>query len=1297
MNKPLLILHLSDLHFGPHGRFLGQDMEVLAKRFHQAVEQARDDLKWREQLSLCIVTGDVAEASKPGEYAQAFTFFKALVAELGLSPERVVFVAGNHDVSWNATKGVVLEQDTHGFDDAERDRRIQEVKFKYFDEFLTRFYGGSREQLGLDALGHGAYLQQFPEDRLAVAILNSCERESHLRQGGYLSKEQAQHLMERWGAGIDPRWFKIVAVHHNPVATVSENVQEWLDQFRGAPGKVSSEWLQHFATDCIGFEGREHLKAVAQDCQVQLVLHGHHHAEGRHVWPWQKGPSGSTVVLSAGSWGLQPDKLPGDQPNMMHLVRVDLDKKKVQSVYRVYEARARAKGHVEPGNFTVDPANTQGATLDLTLPRGFLKGTEPSKEGKTAKAQKLAQAYRIRLQRSYERWDAGGLGTVPSGGAGRPIDARLDDMYLPLRIAEGFDVTRLDAGRILEPAELLTRDKPLVIRGAAGSGKTTWMRWTFRRLVESPDALPFMVELRRLARVWGDDKVRGRERTLDAYLATQIAEAGVEDWTATLAAVLDAKAGPRPVLLVDGWDELGPLGEELREKLLSFLVAHPRTLAVVSSRPYGASGPSRGEGFEVLDLQPLSDGEVELFAEGFHRRVLGEDAGTAQASTRRFQETLAASPGARSLARTPLLLSMMLRLGRGRPLPEKRHQLYGECLRSLLAVRPNQREQQGAQLEPDLWRPVHGEERLDAVASLAFQMQTAQRGWELRPAPIVRTREELLPMLPAEWTREQKIGFLEWLVGAAGVMVDRTDGSLSFAHLSFQEYLAAYHLAKTAEENKENFKYTREQAQHQEWWETLRLWAALLDEKNPSLTLAWLLGLMMSGPAGYWLAGAILADGPGSRALRLWMSRTFPPLPNAEWPWILMCATAWASSRQHESRRLIAERWSQVLPQLNWLEAALADEWLKAVQVNVAVPHCNALERLIQEASTGQGVAKARVLFGSHPLWPAEPLELGLLRLIPNRRIIIASRLQGFLSLGADLEQLRRMAPRLFAQQKTSRERLLSSTEELRRMLPALLEPSLARDWTRDWVRYLERHWALEWGRPLETMALDWALDYATGWMGHQDEYLTLTRSRDWVRDWVDGWQLSWARISAEMAASDWAREVSAKPGALAWLPDYAAVEINAGAQAWTRTWVAHSRGAVEPHHRLLQAACRVSLNPQVDRTPLQAAMAAYPKDGEPLWPALARYLARCATQKDRALLIDLIRHPEKREPPLSWGLRYYARGDLVLSDGSELTLDALCQQLGLRPLPYLEEMRPEFDQDTAPPEKRKRAKGPKR
>ncbi len=75
------------------------------------------------------------------------------------------------------------------------------------------------------------------------------------------------------------------------------------------------------------------------------------------------------------------------------------------------------------------------------------------------------------------------------------------------------------------------------------------------------------------------------------------------------------------------------------------------------------------------------------------------------------------------------------------------------------------------------------------------------------------------------------------------------------------------------------------------------------------------------------------------------------------------------------------------------------------------------------------------------------------------------------------------------------------------------------------------------------------------------------------------------------------------------------------------------------------------------------------------LWPALARHIARRSTEDDRALLGDLARHPERREPPLGWGLQYIVRGDVMLNDGTVLTLDDLAKETGVEAPPFLEPM----------------------
>jgi hypothetical protein len=112
----------------------------------------------------------------------------------------------------------------------------------------------------------------------------------------------------------------------------------------------------------------------------------------------------------------------------------------------------------------------------------------------------------------------------------------------------------------------------------------------------------------------------------------------------------------------------------------------------------------------------------------------------------------------------------------------------------------------------------------------------------------------------------------------------------------------------------------------------------------------------------------------------------------------------------------------------------------------------------------------------------------------------------------------------------------------------------------------------------------------------------------------------------------------------------------------------------------LISEACRISLHPERDSGRLEELLDYSNEFLDPLWPALARHLARRSTPEDRALLIDLAQHPEKREPPLSWGLQFIVRGDVMLDDGSVVTLDELSDELGLPHLPYLEDMPNELE-----------------
>ncbi len=368
----MLLLHLSDLHFGAHSRFRELEPARFAEGFLAQLKASRERLGIAAEVDLVIATGDFAETGHPKEFEQAGAFLGAVVDGLRLPRRRAVLLPGNHDVSWLHCKKAEIDQQLEGFDDDELRRRFEETKFLPFQEFTTRFYGDAGIAGVAMSLRTGALLYRYPEQRLAVAALNSCERETHRRADhvGMIGPDQAKSVMDALRTGDGMSWLKIVAVHHNPDVTVRANLDAWADRLRSelAVGADVGELIARYQGDALGFEGGDRLKAIAEDCSVQLVLHGHHHARDAKTWN-----GGRSHVLSAGSLALAADKLPREEPASVRLIEIDPEAPEIRSWCLTYAPQARIEGEVDRGAFTPDQADPDGRSFVLALPPGFLQ------------------------------------------------------------------------------------------------------------------------------------------------------------------------------------------------------------------------------------------------------------------------------------------------------------------------------------------------------------------------------------------------------------------------------------------------------------------------------------------------------------------------------------------------------------------------------------------------------------------------------------------------------------------------------------------------------------------------------------------------------------------------------------------------------------------------------------------------------------------------------------------------------------------------------------------------------------
>jgi calcineurin-like phosphoesterase family protein len=1290
----LVILHLSDLHFGPHSRFGRMRPQAIADMFGHAIERQRIEAGLG-RIDLVVVSGDLTEYADDEQFDAARSFCQALNGHFGLGRERWAFVPGNHDLSWAYIELARVEQKIQKFDDEELERRIREYKFRNYAEFLARFYASFEDDLRRVALASAGWVQDIPALRVSLGLINSSESTTDRAKAGKLGTEQAQALLDHWRSRDDDA-LRILVVHHNPQELDESSRREAIGRLQAQANErsLNADALDHFISDTFGLEGKDLLERVAKQARVPLLLHGHVHATPRRTWEWDDG-EGHTHVLATGSAGASASQSPSDQPNSVQLIALDLDDGRAQVLRLRYEPRAEEPGRVETGTFVREASELGGLrALRFSLPPGLLAQRErpqPVESSDDDSGRGFLKEYRARLSGRFETW---GLGTRQRGTR-QPAVVTLDDMYVPLRIDAGYDQETFETGSPLDVDQLLARTRGLIVRGGPGAGKTTWLRWLFRRMVEREDVLPIFLELRALAHRWS--KLAPSEpHNLESYLSVWLAEWVGAGWEQPFRAAR-SQASPRPVLLIDGWDELGDLGRELGPQLVSIAQTKPHVLIIATSRPYGEGVSELKVRFDELQLQPMSDAEVASFVRNFYERVHRSEPESVTEHVERFLANLAINPQARHLGRTPLLLVLLLIIGRDRPLPDRRHELYRMCIEDLLDARPKQRQALGAMQGSWEWAPEHYEERLQAVAKLACSVQSRHLETQQheRARDALATREQLCAEL-GHWDPHRRDEFLTWLVSGAGLLLEREDGKLQFAHLGLQEYLAAWHLDATHEGRDARLESMAKYADKVEWWEVLRLWMALIEGKSAENLRSVLAGLTTHSAASFWLVGAVLADGLGAGEFEPWLVALCGRLDERELVFQTSAASAWKLCQQHARRERIAERLAADVPGWTLMHRFRADMWrgIAGIEGALPLPSDETPAGWIMGAHGGPLVSERhlawmRVWMSTSPFWGSGIEMLGL-RLWPTRRSLLGWAIQSALGFGMRREQVFHTPwHRLLRESAGGRSltRSLASAlgrslamdfgkdfgmdmaRDLAMSLAMVLALDLSKDLPRDLARDIAMYNAMEVARPLTSSMATQAV------LGDMSQ--SIHHARAMARGMLTTTSLT--KLNGGSVASSLALDPTdpVTQDLATWLT------FSAGF-AGTRTVFAHSKDT-DPLIDLLRTACRHSLDPA------RGILPASTFSGDPLWPALARHVARSSTPEDRVLLEAHARDPDQASEPLRWSLRYIVRGDVMFEDGSVVDLDEIWASLRerfaeeaaqLQDLPLLDEMRPNIEMD---------------
>ncbi|GGO90027.1 NACHT domain-containing protein [Wenjunlia tyrosinilytica] len=344
---------------------------------------------------------------------------------------------------------------------------------------------------------------------------------------------------------------------------------------------------------------------------------------------------------------------------------------------------------------------------------------------------------------------------------------------------------------------LAGRDRVL-LRGVAGSGKTTLVQWLAVTTARQDPAVlraggeplapllgrvPFVLPLRTLTRLWHDLPTPGR---FLAAIRSPLADAQPRGWTDR---VLSAGRG---LLLVDGIDEVPEkVRGQTRNWLRDLLGAYPGNLWLITSRPSAVRDKWLApEGFSELSLAPMSRGDVTHFIRRWHTAARSDDATERELLDTYEQSLITAIRTKQDLARlatNPLMCGLICALHRDRRgyLPHARKELYDAALSMLLSRRDIERHMSATDgIE------LNEEPQTRLLQKLAYKFLLNGKS-ELERSHAERIIALALPSVPAAVNQGNAEEIFRHLLLRSGVLREPVPGIIDFVHRTFQDYLGA--------------------------------------------------------------------------------------------------------------------------------------------------------------------------------------------------------------------------------------------------------------------------------------------------------------------------------------------------------------------------------------------------------------------------------------------------------------------------------------------------------------------------
>ena len=771
-------LHVTDLHFGVETHESKQMLENLAKV-----------AELTGPVDCLFITGDLRYAAKyPKAYPpEAASRLVELRKALGVPPERVFIVPGNHDVNSNSYLREIVGKGLKKYHDSGKGS-VPSDMLPYLLEAQEAFEEQLLKKVGRKPVKTGRkkapprihYCVQLPDFPFNIICLNTalfCYYDDTTKQGQddkelILGKAHIDLMLKN---EVDPDKQIIILAHH-PLDGIHDE---------------ESEYFRHKLNECRG---------ERKDIILYLCGHTHKLDMGPRYAPRL---NNHTFLTCTG--GTSMNFNPNHQKPDMDVFYGEINDEATEVKFRAlkWEYR-RLRGWMPDSALSYE--QEQGMALD-----GWWYFPAETRPKESLPSEEVKRRYLFWLE---ER--CGGMESIAER-RGSPSTRNLNRLFVqPRLLTSSFDEIRQRNEKIYEDGTTSREDafpwKPegqstvrMIIASEAGGGKSTllkWFAWVYAGIEKNRSARTGLPLNEDIFPVWIPCRNVGALPSLKDIIC-QAFPANLER-ERLFSIFQDYQTRGDALLLLDGLDEAG--NPECQKRFLNQLLTYleqPENQGlhvILTVRCAGLeiltqkTDSQKATFQELLEAQcfqygviaPLNDEEIRDLSQRW-REAYGN---ALDSEYTKWQSDQILESRVRELARNPLLLTAMLLVQqRYNRLPTQIPKLYNSALEALL-------EGERRTSRPEALSP---EEIIRSLACVALEMTKRNaltisgaklrsilgELWEKRPDLIQRT--DLKDDIPAFFFRYLD----EESVILRPVTEDSSAGEYEFQYRSFQDYLAA--------------------------------------------------------------------------------------------------------------------------------------------------------------------------------------------------------------------------------------------------------------------------------------------------------------------------------------------------------------------------------------------------------------------------------------------------------------------------------------------------------------------------